>query len=336
MEERKASPKGRAATLRDVAAAAGVSVWTASNTYSNPDRVAEATRERVYAAARELSYAGPHPGARSLARGRTGTVAFVAPGDAALLLADPAAALVARGLLTACDRAGYSLLLSGRSSEDAADGRVFFRTPDASDRRGPTIVVDGAAEPGSTAVNADVRGAGTALAAHLQELGHRGLAVLAWPGGRDRLAGVTSAWRGPAPLRVFGVDARRPETAPPGGDGSWPTPALGEALARAALSARPRPTAILGLSDTLALAALQAAHWMGLSVPGDVSVAGLDDLPGSDAAGLTSALVPYRPLGERAGDVLTAMLAGEEVPRSPDLPTALSIRRTTAPPAGRS
>jgi DNA-binding LacI/PurR family transcriptional regulator len=332
VEKRKASPRPRAATLRDVAAAAGVSVWTASNTYSNPARVAEATRERVYAAARELSYAGPHPGARSLARGRSGTVAFVAPGDAALLLGDPAAALVARGLLTACDRAGYSLLLSGRSSEDAADGRVFFRTGESSDRRGPTIVVDGPAGAGSTGVNADVRGAGTALAAHLQELGHTDLAVLAWPGGRERLAGVAAGWSAPGPFRVFGVHGRRPETAPAGGDGSWPTPALGEALARAALSARPRPTAILGLSDTLALAALQAAHWMGLSVPRDVSIAGLDDLPGSDAVGLTSALIPYRPLGERAGDVLTAILAGEEAPRFADMPTALSIRRTTAPP----
>ena len=88
MRTRKVSSRSREATLRDVAAAARVSVWTASTAYSNPGKVAEATRERVYEAARELRYAGPHPGARSLARGRTGTVAFVAPGDAAQLLGD--------------------------------------------------------------------------------------------------------------------------------------------------------------------------------------------------------------------------------------------------------
>ena len=82
-------------------------------------------------------------------------------------------------------------------------------------------------------------------------------------------------------------------------------------------AARPRPTAVLGLSDGLALSALSAAHWMGLWVPGDVSVAGLDDLPRSEAAGLTSALVPYRPLGERAGDLLTALLAGGDPGRRP-------------------
>ena len=66
-------------TLRDVAEAAGVSVWTASNTFSNPDKVATATRDRVIAAADELDYAGPNPGARTLALGRTGMVALIAP-----------------------------------------------------------------------------------------------------------------------------------------------------------------------------------------------------------------------------------------------------------------
>jgi DNA-binding LacI/PurR family transcriptional regulator len=324
-------PSGEA-TLRDVATAAGVSVWTASNTYSHPERVAEATRQRVHAAARELGYPGPHPGARSLARGRTGMIAFVAPGDAEALLGDPAAALVARGLLTACDRAGYSLLLSGRSTGEMVDGRVVFRTPTAADQRVPTIVVDGARFPGPRAVGADVRGAAAALAAHLFDLGHRDLAVLAWPGAGERLEGVRAGWRGSAPLMVYSVGERASSAAESPGDGAWPSQAVGEALARAALSRRPRPTAVLALSDTLARSALQVAGWMGLAVPEDVSVAGLDDLPGSDALGLTSALVPYRPLGERAGDELTALLGGAETPAFPDLPSALAIRRSTARP----
>ena len=170
--------------------------------------------------------------------------------------------------------------------------RVLFRISAGADRRVPAIVVDGPADEGVTPVTADVRGAAAALAAHLSDLGHRRLAVLAWPGAEERLAGVRDGWRGRAAaagLPVGGPAVRRRDR---GAGVGWAGAGAGETLAQAALAATPRPTAVLGLSDGLALSALSAAHWMGLAVPGDVSVAGLDDLPGSEAAGLTSALVP--------------------------------------------
>ena len=320
MEHRRAPRPAREVTLRDVAAAAGVSIWTASNTYGNPARVSEATRQRVLAAARELGYGGPHPGARSLARGRTGMIAVVAPGDADLLLSDPAAALVTRGLLTACSWAGYPLVLAGASAAPIADGRVFFRSVPETDARVPAVVVDGPAGPGAGhAVRADVRGAAAALAAHLHDLGHRELAVLAWPGAEDRLVGVEDGWRGPPP-RVYRVEA--PPDGPGERDDLGSGRAAGEALARAALSRDPRPTAVLALGDTLALSVLEVAHWMGLRVPDDVSVAGLDDLPGSDAAGLTTALVPVP-------------LAGRARRRRPDVPPGRRRAGAGAGPADR-
>lgn len=326
MSERKYHPKAAGKpTLRDVATAAGVSVWTVSNTYSNAAKVSEATRRRVFDAAAALRYAGPHPAARSLARGRTGAIAFVAADDADALLGDPAAALIARGLLAACHRAGYSLLLSGRSSGEMVDARAFFREHGVLDPRVPTVVIDGAGAPGADEVRADVRGAAAAVAAHLCGLGHRDIAVLGYEVADERLGGVREGWGGSGPLPVFSVG----ETA------GRPNAAAGEALAHAALSRRPRPTALLALSDTLAAGALQAVQRMGLDVPGDVSVAGLDDLPGSAALGLTTAIIPYQPLGERAGDLLTARLAGEnrqDARDFPDLPTTLTIRRSTGPP----
>jgi DNA-binding LacI/PurR family transcriptional regulator len=323
MADRKTnSGAARKPTLRDVATAAGVSVWTVSNTYSNAAKVSDATRQRVFDAAAVLGYAGPHPAARSLARGRTWAIAFVAIGDADALLGDPSAALIARGLLAACHRAGYSLLLSGQPSGEMVDARAFFHGPGVADPRVPTVVIDGVGAPGVEEVKADVRGAAAAVAAHLWELGHRHLAVLAYAGADERLAGIRDGWEGSDPLPVFSL----------GEAAGSPTAAAGEALARAALARRPRPTALLALNDTLAASALQAAHWMGLAVPGDISVAGLDDLPASAALGLTTALIPYQPLGERAGDLLTARLAGDVLPEFPGLPTALTIRRSTGPP----
>ena len=320
----------RRATLRDVAQAAGVSVWTVSNTFSNPDRVAEATRQRVLEAADALDFAGPNPGARSLALGRTQTICLTTgDGEARLLLADPAAALVAEGLLTACDRAGFSLLLSGRPDGQIADGVVYFRgvAPGEQAPRGPVVVVDGDALEGVPRVTADVRGAAAAMAAHLFDLGHRRIAVLGHPEAGERLLGVADGWNGPQPIPVYGVG--------PSPRRGWPDRADGEAAARTALAVDPRTTALLALTDVLAHGALDAVHRLGLRAPHDVSVAGIDDLPGSDAVGLTTALVPYRSLGVLAGDLLIGRLAGAPLPDAPELPTALSLRRSTGPPHPR-
>ena len=75
---------------------------------------------------------------------------------------------------------------------------------------------------------------------------------------------------------------------------------------------------------------------MGLRVPDDVSIAGIDDLPGSDDRGLTTALVPYRPMGELAGRVLLARIAGDPPPPLTPLPAPLVIRATTAPPPSQT
>ena len=322
---RKVTERLRRPTLRDVAKAAGVSIWTASNTFSNPDRVADATRQRVLAAADELDFAGPNPGARSLARGETRMIALIGPGDAEPLLGDPAAALVARGLIGACDRAGLSLVLTGQTDGLLVDGRVFFRTLSDPTVRGPVVGVDGPAPDGVPTVGADVRAGAAAVGRLLTDLGHRVIAVLCPPGDVVRLAGAADAFAELGPLAVYRGGSGRTD---------WPTHADGQAAARAALSRTPRPTALFALSDTLAIGALEAAHHLGLRVPQDVSIAGLDDLPESGARGLTTALVPYRPMGELAADILVARLAGEATPSPPALPTPLVARTTTGPPPG--
>jgi DNA-binding LacI/PurR family transcriptional regulator len=316
------APKAKKrATLRDVADAAGVSIWTASNTFSNPGRVAEATRERVLAAADSLSYAGPNPGARTLALGRTHMVAVVTPGDAGPLLADPGATLVTQGLLAVCDRAGLSLVLAGHDNDIAVDGRAFLRNVPDLALRGPYVVVDTVA-PGTPSVHTDAATAAADLARLLIELGHRRIALITGPGEDDRVMAAGEVLRSLGSVPVYRTTG-----------GPWPTDVHGEAAARQALSTDPRPTAIMAMSDPLALGAIDAARQLGFEVPGDVSVTGLDDLPGSDAHGLTTALVPYRPMGELAGRSLLARIAGDEPPPLTPLPAPLAIRGTTAPPA---
>lgn len=311
--------RGRGLTMVDVARAAGVSVAVVSYAFNRPDRVASATRERVLAAAAAIGYAGPDPAARALRLGRRGAVALVGGGGVEYLVADPVAALVARGLAHACDRAGVALVLSAGGGA-SADGAVLLREAAAAGwNGGPAVAVDGEPPPGTPAVRAEVAGGAAAAAAHLAALGHRRLALISWPGAGPRLDGARAGWCGAGPVHALVAPAS--------------ARAQGEVAARRALTERPRPDAVLALSDPLALGALDAAARLGLRAPGDVSVAGVDDLPGSDAAGLTTVFVPYRPMGDLAGTLLAAaMEAGAPPPSPPPLPTTLAIRATTGRP----
>jgi DNA-binding LacI/PurR family transcriptional regulator len=310
--------RAKRATLRDVAEAAGVSVWTASNTFSNPDRVAKATRDRVLAAADVLDYAGPNPGARTLALGRTGMISLVAPEDAAPLLQDPGAALVAQGLLMQCDRSGLSLVLVGAEDDPAVDGRIFLRATPPAELRGPVVVVD-AAGGGVPEVRVDAEGAAAELARVLLGLGHRRIAVIAGPGDEDRLQAVVAVLAGIADVLVFQTSGT-----------PWATDAHGETAARRALGANPKPTALMAMSDPLAVGALGGAFQTGHRVPQDVSVTGLGDLPGSADLGLTTAVIPFRSMGEMAGRILDDRIGGAPVEAVPVFPAPLAVRTTSA------
>ncbi len=313
----------RAPTLRDVAHAAGVSIWTASNTFSNPHRVAAATRQRVLEAADRLDYAGPNPSARTLALGRTQMVALWSDADARDFLADPVASLITQGLVTACDGAGLAVVIAGRAQDLAVDGYVRYRPSGEGPVRGRAVAIDATSpRDDQPNVSVDMPHGVQIVAHHLRALGHRRIAVLSTPELTHRLGGLTP---GDIGEHVIVYESRA--------QGGWPDRAAGEASARAALGADPRPSALLALSDSLALGALEAVHRLGLQAPRDISVTGMDDVPGADAAGLTTLMVPHRPMGELAGETLIQMISGETPPPPPELPVALAIRRTTAPPA---
>src|SRR6266536_3168469 len=101
----------RMATLKDVAAAAGVSRTTASNAYNRPGRLSAAVQARILAAARELGYPGPDPVARSLRTGRVGTVGVLLAEALTFAFDDPAAVLLLREIAEASQLADIGLSL---------------------------------------------------------------------------------------------------------------------------------------------------------------------------------------------------------------------------------
>src|SRR5215207_11368547 len=111
-------------------------------------------------------------------------------------------------------------------------------------------------------------------------------------------------------------------------------PEQGRIAAGVLLSREPRPTAILTLSDQLALGVFEAAKKMGLSIPEDLSVVGFDDVPEASRTepALTTVYQPHVEKGLIAGRMLVAQLRGEELQSPEPLPTRLVVRGSTAPP----
>jgi DNA-binding LacI/PurR family transcriptional regulator len=339
--------------LRDVAERAGVSVGSASQAFGRPDLVSEDVRARVLAAAEELGYPGPHPAARRLRTGHAGAVGLIFAERLAYQFTDPASPPFLRGVALAMHGTPTGLLLIPDSRQrdetaltvrDAAvDGFLIYSAPRndprvaaALARHIPVVTIDQPRDAATPFVGIDDRAAARTAAGHLRELGHERIAVLAFitaldPEGRlrldlsvERLAGYEDGLAGcwnPDLVRTCRPNAIEPARA-----------------ATAALLREPAPpTAILAMSDILALGALEAAAALGVAVPGQLSVVGFDDSPAAEHAipPLTTITQPQEEKGRLATQWLMEEIEDERPPgwhTRAILPTELVIRESTAPP----
>src|SRR3954454_11510632 len=184
-------------TLAAVAEHLGVSRTTVSNAYNRPDQLSPTLRERVLSAARDLGYTGPDPVARSLRRGKAGSLGLVFDARLQYIFNDPAAVLFLSGVAAGCEEEGTGLALVPQLPEGAAevvrsalvDGYVMFCTPEDDERldavraRGlPYVLGDFSPEFAGPRVNVDDRGCARAAVQHLVDLGHRRLGIVLPPG----------------------------------------------------------------------------------------------------------------------------------------------------------
>ena len=121
MGRRRAPAADRPPTLATLAEALGVSRMTVSNAYNRPDQLSPALRARILATAAELGYAGPDPVARTLSRGRTGSVGLVFDYPLTVALTDPATVELLHGVAAGCEQRERALSLVPRiAGHDAA------------------------------------------------------------------------------------------------------------------------------------------------------------------------------------------------------------------------
>jgi LacI family transcriptional regulator len=337
------------ASITEVARLAGVSTATASRVVSSSDYpVSAAARERVLEAARTLDYV-PNALARGLLKSRMPVVGVIVHD-----ITDPYFAEIVRGVEDAASVDGY-LVITCSSERDPERERSYVRllrsmraaavvfagsglddpaVNEEIDRHLVAMRADGAAvvhlsphAGGEPDVGVDNAGGIATMIAALVELGHRQIAFLAGPGAlfvaRDRLAGyrigLAEAGIAFAPALVVRTSFDR----------------SGGALGVDTLLAGAAPfTAIACANDLLALGALERLAEHGIEVPGEVSLAGFDDIAiaAMTAPALSTVRLPLRELGRlgyvHAGGALKGVEAGHEI-----LPTELVMRGSTGRPA---
>ncbi|WP_243065107.1 LacI family DNA-binding transcriptional regulator [Humibacter sp. RRB41] len=336
------------ANLRDVAARAGVSPATASRVFGGSSSVHADTRAKVLAAADELGYV-----VNGLARAMTGrgpgTVAFVVRS-----MIGPTFASLAAGAESVATANGHLLLISttegdrqresdliatlreqrtravlyvGSTESNAEfDARVSGYAKDLADVDASLVLCGRppvATAPGIVSVDYDHRaGVGTGVD-ELVRLGHTRIGYLGEGKGMTtaelRIDGYRAAMKRnhlPHPTNLV-HDAANNEDA-------------GEAAARELLSLPIRPTAIVAMTDNIAVGTYRAARSLGLRIPEDLSIVGFDDVPivGDLTPGLTTVHPPFFEVGVRAARIALGLEPAENVLLQPSF-----VRRgsTTSP-----
>ncbi|MDF2823591.1 MAG: LacI family transcriptional regulator [Mycobacterium sp.] len=351
--------------MASLAAELKVSRTTISNAYNRPDQLSPDLRERVFATAKRLGYAGPDPVARSLRTRKAGAVGLVIIEPLTYSFRDPAALNFVAGLAESCEEVGQGLLLvavspdrsvmegSGAVLSAGVDGFVVYSASDndpylqsVMDRRLPVVLVDQPRDvPGTSLVCIDDRAAMREMADYVVELGHREIGLLTMRLGRELSTGLV-ALANPKRLsdrqfhvqceRIGGVqDAMSAAGLDPGGltivESFEHGPTSGGAAAELALQANPRITALMCTADVLALSAMDHLRGRGIYVPGQVTVTGFDGIPEALKRGLATVAQPSFEKGRRAGALLHSP-PRDGLPVIDVLPTELIRGRTAGPP----
>jgi DNA-binding LacI/PurR family transcriptional regulator len=328
----------RQATIFDVARLAGVSHQTVSRVVNDLPNVRSSTRVRVEEAIKKLRYV-PSPAARALVTRRSRTIGLIATGGpefgpSSTVLYFNAAARDARwsvftanmtdsdpgsirGAVEAFLRQnveGIAVISGHEGSVDVVAGMELTI---------PLVALEATAHAGLATVGADQYNGARNAVRHLIELGHRGIAHLAGPADSVDARERERGWRdelgaNDLSARVIGV-------------GDW-TPSSGHLFGTTCdLTGL---TAIFAANDQMSIGLIHALNERGLSVPGDMSIVGFDDIP--EAAYVSPPLSTVRQDFERIGrDMLSTLLSRIDGDRTTELPQSLPtlVQRASTGPA---
>lgn len=325
---------GGAATIYDVAELAGVSPSTVSRALGKPGRISAPTEARIRAAAEQLNFR-INPMARALHTGRTRTIALVVAD-----ITNPVIFDIVRGAEQAASAEGYTLVIAESQESTQAEAETVERllpsvdgiilattrmddaTIGAIAAQKPLILINRAVE-GLPAILPDIAQGVDALLAHLADLGHRSIAYLSGP---------PTSWISAGRWQCLLEETERRGIALVEIGPNPPTIRGGRDVFRRVRAAR--ASAVVAFNDLIAIGVMQSAAEAGVVVPDELSVAGFDDIFGSEliVPALTTVRSPLEHAGRRAASHLLAELSGEPAGAEEELlSTELVVRGSTGP-----
>jgi DNA-binding LacI/PurR family transcriptional regulator len=325
-------------TIRDVAAAAGVSVATVSKYMNGTQRFSAPVEARLKDAVVELGYRS-NPLARSMITGQTRTIGLVI-----LDIRNPHFTGIVKGANRIALQHDYTLLLVDteesqererpliESLAQRVDGMIVSsRMPEESvqwllDLNKPVVLFGRSGRFPVASVGTDGYLAGYMLANHLVSLGHRRIAYLGFAKSRwndERIRGIkTCLQEAGLPLDVHDVEA--------------PSAAAGERACSTLMLGPQRPEAVICYNDLIALGFMKEARQLGFQLPQDVSVAGFDNVPYGEysAPSLTTVDLQSEKTGELAMTKLIDELGNRSGGGYSMLEPRLVVRESTIRRAG--
>jgi len=335
-------------TITDVANEAGVSITAVSFAFNNPDQISTKTEERIKAIADEMGYV-PNAIARAMRSSTTGVIGVLVPMSIATCFSSPFIPEFMKGIGTICDEHSLGTLIVSpyegsvlKASQRApVDGFIVLGLNESHaeieplrNRHIPFVIVDGEAISTSEINIDDEEGAYTS-AKFLLNKGHTLIMILTFekpvPYHKDNV------FYGVGGRRLKGIQrAFQEHTVPFNFDLMVQSEASIEGGHSAFLSAWEdnfHPSAILAMSDAMAIGAINAVKTLGLKIPWDIEVIGFDDISLAEftVPSLTTVYQPIETKGKIAAQLLYETMKGNPESQKIMLPTELILRDSTRP-----
>lgn len=326
-------------TIRDIARATGVSNSTVSRALAAPEKVAAVTRELIQETATAMGYR-PNRAARGLITGRTSCIGLVVPD-----LENPYFGAISKGVQARARAAGYAVFIADTDEDPGmeleavgnltrqVDGVILCsaRSSEAAVRTlaegGPLVLVHREIS-GIPSIAYDNAGGLRSLMSHLVALGHRRIAYAGGPA-----ASFSSGQRGDA-FRSYSSPQVELDLIDLG---AFP-PTFSGGVSSGDLAIASGATAVVAFNDLVAAGLIDRLTERGVSVPGDISVAGFDNTPVATIVRphLTTIDSPRRQIGRASVDLLLDLVTDTTGRPAPELGVELIVRGSTGmAPAAR-